>query len=115
MLHGSKELKVISFVAISKLSRIETLKASSVEYICLDSSDNNGRTKKGSLDKSVFEQIPIVKSITEATPSTIIVNGYDYKTKKPQLFSRGSLCLRYPFSRLGQLSFAVKKHAGGMF
>ena len=35
--------------------------------------------------------------------------------KKPRLFSRGFLCLRYLVLRLGQLSFAVKKHAGGMF
>ena len=60
----NKQLKVISFVAISKLSRIETLKASSVEYICLDSSDNNGHTKKASFDKSVFEQMPNLKHLT---------------------------------------------------
>ena len=34
--------------------------------------------------------------------------------KSPDI-SVEALCSRYLFSRLGQLSFAVKKHAGGMF
>ena len=34
--------------------------------------------------------------------------------KKPRSFDRG-LCSQCLVSRLGQLSFAVKKHAGGMF
>ena len=36
------------------------------------------------------------------------------KEKEPSR-SLTLLCLRYLFSQLGQLSFAVKKHAGGMF
>ena len=35
--------------------------------------------------------------------------------KKESDFRMTLLCLRNLFSRLGQLSFAVKKHAGGMF
>ena len=40
-------------------------------------------------------------------------NHVRYKKRtKPKL---GSLCLRYLFLRLGQLSFAVKKQSGGLF
>jgi hypothetical protein len=35
--------------------------------------------------------------------------------QKTSYFRRRLLYSRYLFSRLGQLSFAVKKHAGGMF
>ena len=61
---GNKQLKVISFAAISKLNRIETLKYSGVEYISLDSADNNGHTKKALFDTSVFEQMPHLKHLS---------------------------------------------------
>ena len=61
---GNKHLKVISFVAISKLSRIETLKHSCVEYVCFDSTDNEGRTKKALFDVSVFTQMPHLKHLS---------------------------------------------------
>ena len=61
---GNKQLKVISFAAISKLNRIETLKYSGVEYISLDSADNNGHTKKALFDTSVFEQMPQLKHLS---------------------------------------------------
>lgn len=61
---GNTELKVLSCIMISKLSKIETLKTSYVEYICLDSSDNSGHKKKVPFDVSVFEQIKNLKHLS---------------------------------------------------
>ena len=61
---GNEQLKVISFVAISKLSRIEVLKQSCVEYVCFDSSDNDGRAKKALFDVSIFAQMPYLKHLS---------------------------------------------------
>lgn len=60
---NNKHLKVISFAAISKLKSIETLKDSAVEYIYLDSSDNNGNRKPALFDLKVFEQMQNLKHI----------------------------------------------------
>lgn len=60
----NKHLKVISCIAISKLSKIETLKNSYVEYVCLDSSDNYGHKKKLLFDVSVFQQMPYLKHLS---------------------------------------------------
>jgi len=43
------------------------------------------------------------------------VSGGHLQAEKSPNLSVEALCLRYLVSRLGQLSFAVKKHAGGMF
>lgn len=61
---GNKQLKAISFVAISKLSRIEALNQSYVEYVCIDSSDNDGRAKKALFDASIFAQMPYLKHLS---------------------------------------------------
>lgn len=61
---GNKQLKVISCVMISKLRKIDALKESYVEYICLDSSDNNGHKKKALFDVSVFEQMTSLKHLS---------------------------------------------------
>lgn len=61
---GNKQLKVISCVMISKLSNIEPLKRSCVEYVCLDSSDNYGHKKKALFPISVFEQMPHLKHLS---------------------------------------------------
>ena len=61
---GNKHLKVISCVAISKLSNMEALKQSCVEYVCFDSSDNDGRTKKALFDVSTFAQMPYLKHLS---------------------------------------------------
>ena len=60
----NKQLKVLSFIAISKLSKIEMLKQSNVEYICFDSSYNDGRARKALFDRSVFEQMPYLKHLS---------------------------------------------------
>ena len=60
----NKHLKVISAVGISKLSKIEQLKESFVEYVCLDSADLNGNTKKALFDVSVFQKMPHLKHLT---------------------------------------------------
>ena len=61
---GNTQLKVISCIAISKLTNIEALKNSHVEYICLDSSDNTGHTKKMLFDASVFDQMTSLKHLS---------------------------------------------------
>lgn len=61
---GNKQLKVISCITISKLSRIETLKNSCVEYVCLDSSDNDGHKKKALFDVSVLRQMTQLKHLS---------------------------------------------------
>ena len=60
----NQSLKVISFSAISKLNSIEALKNSAVEYVSLDSSDNNGNKKKISFDTSAFESMPRLKHLS---------------------------------------------------
>ena len=60
----NKELKVISFISISKLRNVDSLKESYVEYVCFDSSDNSGHTKKALFDVSVFEQMPHLKYLS---------------------------------------------------
>lgn len=61
---GNKQLKVISCITISKLSRIETLKNSCVEYVCLDSSDNDGHKKIALFDVSVLRQMTQLKHLS---------------------------------------------------
>ncbi len=58
------ELKIISFVQITKLCDITGLKNSDIEYITLDSSDASGNTKPMLFDKSVFEEMPKLKHLT---------------------------------------------------
>lgn len=60
----NRQLKVISFITISKLSRIEALKQSFVEYVCFDSSDNNGHAKNALFDVSIFPQMPYLKHLS---------------------------------------------------
>ena len=60
---GNTELKVLSCIMVSGLSNIEALKTSCLEYVCLDSSDNNGRQKKALFDASVFEQMKYLKHL----------------------------------------------------
>ena len=45
-------------------SNIEAVKTSCVEYVCLDSSDNNGRHKKVLFDTSAFEQMNNLKHLS---------------------------------------------------
>ena len=68
----NKQLKVISCIMISKLSKIEALKQSHVKYICFDSSDNNGNAKKALFDVSVFEQMPYLKHLSLTYSDNII-------------------------------------------
>ena len=68
----NKQLKVISCIMISKLSKIEALKQSYVKYICFDSSDNNGNAKKALFDVSVFEQMPYLKHLSLTYSDNII-------------------------------------------
>ncbi len=61
---GNTELKILSCIMMSKLSIVETLKTSYLEYICLDSSDNNGRKKKAQFNMSAFEQMKYLKHLS---------------------------------------------------
>ena len=56
-------LKIISFVYVTKLQKIDSLLNSSVEYINFDSSDNYGKKKDILFDKKVFAQIPTLKHL----------------------------------------------------
>lgn len=61
---NSLQLKVLSFTMISKLNNIEALKHSYIEYIHLDSMDNNGHRKPALFDIRTFEQIPKLKHLS---------------------------------------------------
>lgn len=56
-------LQAISFVSVTKLKNIENLRASTVEYVCLDSMDNGGKTKNMLFDPSVFGQMEHLKRL----------------------------------------------------
>lgn len=61
----NKKLKVLSFLTISKLSKIEALKQSSVEYITFSSSYISSNQKKKALfDTSVFAQMKYLKHLS---------------------------------------------------
>ena len=56
-------LMALSFVYVTKLSNVEALANSHIEYINLDSSDNSGKKKKLDVDKSVFEKMKTLKHL----------------------------------------------------
>ena len=60
---GNSALMVLSFVYITKLSNIEALDKSRIEYVNFDSSDNLGKKKKLDVDKSVFEKMKTLKHL----------------------------------------------------
>ena len=60
---NNSDLKVLSFLYVTKLKHIENLADSCIEYINFDSSDNFGKKKELSIDKSVFERIPTLKHL----------------------------------------------------
>ena len=62
----NKRLKVLSCEGISKLKNIETVKDSCLEYIHLDSSDNNGHRKLALFEPTVFGQMPHLKHLSLA-------------------------------------------------
>lgn len=57
------ELKIISFVSITKLSDISRLVNSNVEYINFDSADNSGIKKEALFDATVINEIPNLKHL----------------------------------------------------
>ncbi len=60
---GNRLLQAVSFVYVTKLRNIESLKDSTVEYVCLDSMDNSGNIGKMHFDPSVFEQMKHLKRL----------------------------------------------------
>ena len=60
-MQNNSELKVLSFLYVTKLKHVENLINSCIEYINFDSSDNFGKRKKLSIDKSVFEKMTTLK------------------------------------------------------
>ena len=60
----NKQLQVLSFISVSKLSNILALADSCVEYVSFDSEDNNGHTRKALFDTSVFNQMPHLKHLS---------------------------------------------------
>ena len=65
------------------------------------------------------EQAPALRNDTIQAIQIIVRSLHMFRepmqTEKSPDLSVEALCFRYLVSRLGQLSFAVKKHAGGMF
>lgn len=58
-MENNRELEVLSFVSISKLRDVSSLKNSNVKYVTFDSADNSGNRKDCLIeDMSVFEQMP---------------------------------------------------------
>lgn len=60
---NNSNLKVLSFLYVTKLKYIENLVDSFIEYINFDSSDNFGKKKKLFIDKSVFERMATLKHL----------------------------------------------------
>lgn len=60
---NNSNLKVLSFLYVTKLKHIEKLVDSCIEYINFDSSDNFGKKKELSIDKSVFERMVTLKHL----------------------------------------------------
>ena len=58
------QLKAVSFNAITKLSDIDTLKQSFVEYIHIDGTDNNGRRKPALFNAPDFEENPHLRCLS---------------------------------------------------
>lgn len=59
----NEALKIISFHMVSKLNNIEPLIDSKVEYVCLDSMDNNGNMKPMLFDRAVLEKAPTIQHL----------------------------------------------------
>ena len=61
---NNRDLDVLSFVSISKLRDVSSLKNSNIKYVTLDSADNCGNRKECLIeDMSVFEQMPKLKHL----------------------------------------------------
>ena len=58
------DLRVISFCMVSKLSNIDALKNTAIEYITFDTSDLHNHKKDMLFDKSIFAQMPQLKHLT---------------------------------------------------
>ena len=58
------DLKIISFVYVTKLREIGSLIDSNIEYVNFDSSDNCGNKKEMLLDKEIFTKISTLKHLT---------------------------------------------------
>ena len=74
-------LMALSFVYVTKLSNVEALANSHIEYINLDSSDNSGKKKKLDVDKSVFEKMKTLKHLF-LTIWSVVVRILNAKRKK---------------------------------
>jgi len=62
-MRNNYDLKVISFIHITKLQNIEPLTESNIEYVSFDSSDNYGNKKEMLFDQSIFEKMPNLKHL----------------------------------------------------
>ena len=62
-MQNNADLKVLSFLYVTKLKHIENLCDSYIEYINFDSSDNFGKKKKLFIEKSVFERMETLKHL----------------------------------------------------
>lgn len=61
---NATQLKAISFNAVTKLSDIDSLKRSFVEYIHIDGTDNSGRKKAAFFNTPDFEENPHLRCLS---------------------------------------------------
>lgn len=62
-MHQNDELKILSFVYVTKLQYIDTLVDSHCEYFSYDGSDNFGNKREILFDKSVLQRIETLKHL----------------------------------------------------
>lgn len=60
---NNKDLKILSFDSITKLTDINSLKDTNVEYVSFDSRNNGGSRKEMLFDRSVFDDMPNLKHL----------------------------------------------------
>lgn len=62
---NNSNLKVLSFIYVTKLQHLTDISQSQVEYITIDSTDNSGNVKDCTIDDvKIFDEIPKLKHLT---------------------------------------------------
>ncbi len=63
-MNNNSKLKVLSFIYVTKLQHLNSLRGSKVEYITIDSVNNSGNLKNCSIDDiEIFDEIPNLKHL----------------------------------------------------
>lgn len=59
----NRELQAISFEFVSKIRDVSALRESTVDYVTLDSADNNGNVKEILFDPAIFDEMPHIRHL----------------------------------------------------